>query len=46
MRVISRESSFEALAVETSDNGELVVLCDNGQKKEVFSGEVSVRGVY
>ena len=46
VRVISRESSFEALAVETSDNGELVVLCDNGQKKEVFSGEVSVRGVY
>ena len=46
VRVISRESSFEALVVETSDYGELVVLCDNGQKKEVFSGEVSVRGVY
>lgn len=46
VNIINRDGGFEALAVEVDDNGELVVLKDNGEKLSVFSGEVSVRGVY
>ena len=43
---INRSGEFEATAVGVDDDGELIVLKDNGEKTAVFSGEVSVRGVY
>ncbi|MCJ7857097.1 biotin--[acetyl-CoA-carboxylase] ligase [Lachnospiraceae bacterium NSJ-143] len=46
VRIINRSGEFEATAVGVDDDGELIVLKDNGEKTAVFSGEVSVRGVY
>ena len=43
--VIESDGSYEAFACGIDDNGELIVIKD-GIKKAVFSGEVSVRGVY
>jgi BirA family biotin operon repressor/biotin-[acetyl-CoA-carboxylase] ligase len=46
VRVIKHDGSFEATALEVNNNGELVIMKDNGEITTVFSGEVSVRGVY
>ena len=46
VKVIGRNGDFEATAVEVTSEGELIVLRDDGQRQKIFSGEVSVRGVY
>ena len=47
VRVIKHgDESYEALAVGINDDGELTVKKDNGEITDVFSGEVSIRGVY
>ena len=47
MRVIKHgDEGYEALAVGINDDGELTVKKDNGEITDVFSGEVSIRGVY
>ncbi len=44
--VINKYENFEAVAIEVDKNGELVVMRRDGSKTSVFSGEVSIRGVY
>lgn len=46
VRVIKPSGSFEATAMGVNDNGELVIMKENGETTTVFSGEVSIRGVY
>ncbi len=38
--------SYSAKAVDITDKGELVVLCDNGEEAIISSGEVEVEGLY
>lgn len=45
VNVISTNGSYEAIAIEMDDDGELIVKKD-GVLTKVLSGEVSVRGVY
>ncbi len=45
VNVISTNESYEAIAIEMDDEGELIVKKD-GVLTKVLSGEVSVRGVY
>lgn len=46
VRVLEPGNEYEALAEGISDIGELVVRLPDGQKRHVFAGEVSVRGIY
>ena len=47
MKVIKHgDETYEALAVGINSDGELTVRKDNGETTDVFSGEVSIRGVY
>ena len=41
-----RELSRKARAKGISDEGELIVTLSDGKERHVFSGEVSVRGIY
>lgn len=45
VRVISPAQTYEAKATEIDDDGHLIVLLEDGTKKVVSSGEVSVRPV-
>lgn len=46
VRVLEPGNEYEALAEGINQTGELIVRLPDGQKKSVFAGEVSVRGLY
>lgn len=46
VRVLEPGNEYEARAKGISDIGELVVTMPDGKERTVFSGEVSVRGIY
>lgn len=46
VQVLEPGNEYEALAEGISDIGELIVRLPDGQKRHVFAGEVSVRGIY
>ena len=44
--VLDPQGSYTGIAKGITDSGNLVVMCEDGSEKEVYSGEVSVRGLY
>lgn len=46
VKIIHKNEEFFGKAVDLSEEGELIVEKENGQVITVFSGEVSVRGLY
>lgn len=44
--VLDPAMQYKGIAKGITDAGNLVVACEDGTKKEVYSGEVSVRGLY
>ena len=45
VRVLEPEHEYDALALGIDKTGELQVECEDGSRKSVFAGEVSVRGI-
>jgi len=41
-----RDSGYTGTAIDITGDGRLIVDCDDGIRRELLSGEVSVRGVY
>ncbi len=46
LKVITKDGEKTCRGVGVNKNGELIVEDENGRKEYIFSGEVSVRGVY
>ena len=46
VRVLEPEHEYDALALGIDKTAELQVECEDGSRKSVFAGEVSVRGIY
>ena len=46
VRVLDPKGEYEAEAIGINEKGELIVETYNGELKNIYSGEVSVRGVY
>ena len=46
VRVLEPGNEYEAHALGINRTGELIVRTPDGQEKEIYAGEVSVRGVY
>ncbi|MGN1376712.1 MAG: biotin--[acetyl-CoA-carboxylase] ligase, partial [Dorea sp.] len=46
VRVLEPGNEYEAHALGINRTGELIVRTVDGQEKEIYAGEVSVRGVY
>lgn len=46
VRVLEPGHEYDALALGIDKTGELQVECEDGSRKSVFAGEVSVRGIY
>jgi len=46
VRVLDPKGEFEGIARGICDTGELIVETQDGEKKNVYAGEVSVRGIY
>lgn len=46
VRVLDPKEPYTGVAKGITAEGNLVVVCEDGTEKEVFSGEVSVRGLY
>ena len=46
VRVLEPGHEYEARALGINESGELIVRLPGGEEKEVYAGEVSVRGVY
>lgn len=46
VKILQDENSYEAISKGINENGELIVEDENGNQKEIVSGDVSVRGVY
>lgn len=46
VRIMETENEYTAYAYGINSNGELVVQLEDGTEKNVYAGEVSVRGVY
>ena len=46
VKVLEPGNEYEAFAEGINKTGELIVALPDGSKKEIFSGEVSVRGLY
>ena len=44
--VLDPQGSYTGIAKGITDSGNLVVMCEDRSEKEVYSGEVSVRGLY
>ena len=44
--VLDPQQAYKGIAKGITDSGNLVVVCEDGSEKEVYSGEVSVRGLY
>lgn len=45
VKILSKDNSYEAVAIGIDDDGELIIE-RNGKQEKIMSGEVSVRGVY
>ncbi len=46
VRVLDPQKPYTGVAKGITPTGNLVVVCEDGTEKEVYSGEVSVRGLY
>lgn len=46
VRVLEPGHEYEAIALGINSLGELIVRLEDGEEREVYAGEVSVRGVY
>lgn len=46
VRVLDPKGEFEGIARGICDTGELIVEMQDGERKTVYAGEVSVRGIY
>jgi BirA family biotin operon repressor/biotin-[acetyl-CoA-carboxylase] ligase len=46
VRIISKDGEVKARAIDLSEDGQLIVEYEDGRVEKVFSGEVSVRGLY
>lgn len=46
VRVLDPKGEFEAVATGINEKGELLVTLPDGSIKEIYAGEVSVRGIY
>ena len=46
VRVLDAKAPYTGVAKGINDAGNLIVVCEDGTEKEVYSGEVSVRGIY
>jgi len=46
VRVLDPKGEYEGIARGIRDTGELIVELDDGTTKDVYAGEVSVRGIY
>ena len=46
VRVLDPKTAYEGVALGVNEKGELLVRTDDGRVHEVYSGEVSVRGIY
>ena len=46
VRVLDPQGEYEGIAEGITKTGELVVTNDSNERKEVYAGEVSVRGIY
>jgi len=46
VRVVRGDDTFTATACAVEDDGALIVITESGERQRVFSGEVSVRGMY
>ena len=46
VRVLEPGHEYEAMALGITSTGELIVRLPGGEEKEIYAGEVSVRGVY
>lgn len=46
VKVLEPGNEYDAVAEGINENGELIVSLPDGQKKSIFAGEVSVRGIY
>lgn len=46
VRVVRGDETFTATACAVSDDGALLVVTESGETQRIFSGEVSVRGLY
>lgn len=45
VRIISKSTDFTGMATDITSEGKLVITCNDGEIREVVSGEVSVRGI-
>lgn len=45
VRIIKKNQTMEAKAIDISSDGELIIEKSDGQQERIFSGEVSVRGL-
>jgi BirA family biotin operon repressor/biotin-[acetyl-CoA-carboxylase] ligase len=45
VRIISKDRQFTGIAEDLTEDGRLVVISSDGEKKEILSGEISVRGI-
>ena len=46
VRILEPGNEYEAVASGINDTGELIVTAQDGSRRAIFAGEVSVRGVY
>lgn len=46
VQVLDPKAAYTGIAKGITDDGNLVVVCQDGTEREVYSGEVSVRGLY
>ena len=46
VKVLEPGNEYKAYAVGINQTGELIVRTPDGKEKEIYAGEVSVRGVY
>lgn len=46
VRFILRDAEYTGTAVDITPDGRLIVDCSDGMRRELYSGEVSVRGIY
>lgn len=46
VRILDPKGEYNGHAMGINEKGELIVVTSEGEKKHIFSGEVSVRGIY
>lgn len=46
VRILDPKGEYNAHAMGINEKGELIVTTAEGEEKHIFSGEVSVRGIY